>query len=401
MKILLATYWEIPHLGGVWPLMQRLAHALADRGHEVDLFGNAEAYYHVFNRKKRYMKSDYRPLLESHLNGTMLARSPIIYNTELDRYMMELVLARLRLADYDLIHVQDAIAGRAAARVKPPHVPLLVNPHGSLKGEIRLLIESNGLPNIQLNLLKSYYERMETAGLMSATHITTSSRWLKQIFVQEHGIPEKRISVSPYGIPIEPFKAKMRIPNEFLRPYGKKVIAFAGRMVHLKGIEILLHALKALQAIRQDWVCWMIGEGAERERYTALTAELGLQQYVTFLGPRQDIPRLLALTDIYVQPSLQDNQPLSVIEAQIAGKAVVVSPATGLPEMVEHGATGWVVPVHTPDGWCQQLNEVLENTALRQKLQQEAKRQAAEHWSIQRYHKDIFRQYYALTGKKV
>lgn len=401
MKILLATYWEIPHLGGVWPLMQRLAQTLTEKGHEVDLFGNHEAYFHLYNRRKKYMKLDYRPLLEAHLGSTRLAQSPIIYSTEIDRYMMELVLSRLKLANYDLIHVHDAIAGRAVARVKPPHVPLLVNPHGSLKGEIRLLIESRSLPDIHLDLLYQYYARMETMGLMSATHITTSSKWLKQIFVQEHGIEAGRITVSPYGISIPPFISRMRIQNEAVRPLGKKIITFAGRIVHLKGVEILLYALHSLHQIRQDWECWIIGDGDMREGYMSLAAALGLKDAVRFYGPRQDIPRLLALTDIYVQPSLQDNQPLSVIEAQIAGNAVMVSPATGLPEMVEHGVTGWVVPANEPQAWCDHLNELLSNQALRTKLQNEAKRRAAAQWSLERYHRELFSLYHKLTRKRV
>ncbi|TVX87195.1 glycosyltransferase family 4 protein [Paenibacillus agilis] len=401
MKILLATYWEIPHLGGVWPLMERLAHDLRARGHEVDIFGNNVHYYHLVNQQRRFIKSHYSPLIETHLNHTPLSANAVVYHTEVDRLIMELTASTLNLGQYDLIHTHDAISARSIARVKPPHVPLLVNPHGSLLGEIKLLIDSHALPSSNYDLLYTYYSSLEKRGILSANHALAASNWLKQVLGQDYRVPDTHVSVFPYGIDTARFHAQMHVPNEAVVPPYKKVITYAGRFVHLKGIQVLLKALSALKQIRQDWVCWLIGEGDNKSEYIQQAESLGLGSDVVFWGARSDVPRFMALTDIYVQPSLQDNQPLSVIEAQVAGCAVVVSSASGLPEMIQHGSTGVVVPVNDSDSLFRHLHHLLQYDTQRIQMGQHAQHVGMHHWSLARYNQDMFHLYQRVTGKPV
>ncbi|UHA74483.1 glycosyltransferase family 4 protein [Paenibacillus sp. 481] len=401
MNILLATYWEIPHLGGVWPLMSRLKTDLEALGHRVDIFGNGVEYFHLINQDRKFMKSDYSPLIETRLSASALTYSSIIYHTEVDRYCMEVIAASIGLHQYDLIHTHDVISARAISRVKPRHIPLLVNPHGSLLGEIKLLIESHALSDNDLYMLYNYYYSLEMKGVMSSNHALTSSQWLKHIFEKDYLIPSSHVSVFPYGIDIGQFIQNMQLPTTLTRPANKKVITFTGRIVYLKGIETLLFALAQLKRFRNDWVCWIVGEGAKRQEYEQLAVQLGIGEDVVFWGGRADIPQFMALTDIYVQPSLQDNQPLSVIEAQIAGKPVIVSSACGLPEMVQHGTTGLIVPPADPESLCGSLNHLLAHEEWRQQLGAQAQQFALHYWSIERYNEEMWSLYEKVCGKRI
>ncbi|MDK8183679.1 glycosyltransferase family 4 protein [Paenibacillus sp. UMB4589-SE434] len=400
MKILLATYWELPHLGGVWPLMERLAQDLIRQGHQVDILGNNPEYYHLVNRQLKFHKSLYLPLIESHLRQTDLVAVPVIYNTEIDRYTLECVALSLRLEQYDLIHTHDVISARAFARVKPAQLPLIVNPHGYLPGEIQLLMETNKAADRDMKPILQYYRRIEHQGLQSASHAASSSKWLKKRFVDDYGVAAHRISVFPYGIDTAKYTKLLNTRNDISRPPRKKVITFAGRLVHLKGIEVLIRALAKLKTQRNDWICWIVGDGPKREEYIRFAAACDLQEDITFWGARADVPSFMAMTDIYVQPSLQDNQPLSVIEAQLAGNAVIVSTAGGLSEMVEHRLTGLVVPKDNEHALSTLLNELLQSKEKRRKLGAKARLFSQKHWSIDQYNRNMMRMYEQVMHKK-
>lgn len=76
MKILLATFWETPHIGGVWNYMQQLKEKLESLGHEVDLLGYGEGnnYVHIINENRRIDKNKVLPQLNAKL--TELTNSP-------------------------------------------------------------------------------------------------------------------------------------------------------------------------------------------------------------------------------------------------------------------------------------------------------------------------------------
>ncbi|WP_312876236.1 glycosyltransferase [Paenibacillus alginolyticus] len=119
---------------------------------------------------------------------------------------------------------------------------------------------------------------------------------------------------------------------------------------------------------RNDWVCWIVGDGSKKIDLQSQCIELGLEYDVLFWGNRNDIPTLLSKSNIFVLPSLLDNQPLSIIEAQITGKPVIVSNAGGLPEMVKHGLTGVVSLAGDPQALCTLIHYLMEYESYRKSL---------------------------------
>jgi glycosyltransferase involved in cell wall biosynthesis len=84
----------------------------------------------------------------------------------------------------------------------------------------------------------------------------------------------------------------------------------------------------------------LLGDGPLREKLEMLVAERGLQEHVLMPGMRDDVPRLLAASDLFALPSLWEGHPLSVMEAMAAGLPVVATRVGGIPELVDDGENG-------------------------------------------------------------
>lgn len=399
MKILLATYWAVPHVGGVWKYMVQLRENLEKLGHKVDLLGYGEdnTYVHLVNKGKKLSNDQLRPLLEAKItaeNYPEIYANELVKYTEFQRYMYELAAAYFGLRDYDVIHTQDVLSTVAMSRIKPDHIPLVATLHGSVAHAIYHQLENIHRSSTSF-MAREYFKKLENLGATSAYTTIVANNWLKDILTNEFEVPLEQIQVQHYGYDIRSFLEKMKVKSTIKKPLDKKVITYTGRLVELKGVHHLITALSQLKKERaeKDWVCWIIGDGDKMEELKAQAKSLTLTDDVFFFGERQDIPYLLSLSDIHVLPSLLENQPLSVIEAQLAGKAVIVSDTGGLPEMVEHGVTGIVVPVGNPQALYENLDILLDSDKLRKKLGSNAKIWGISYWSQERAVRNLLKIY--------
>ncbi len=119
-----------------------------------------------------------------------------------------------------------------------------------------------------------------------------------------------------------------------------------GRFHWKKGYTYLIDALKLLKEADIQFEITFIGEGEEEQNLKFQVFQLGLQNEVFFLGkkPHSEILFHLSSHDIYLQTSVQEGFCNSVLEAQAVGLLCVVSDAEGLPENVDNGECGWIVP---------------------------------------------------------
>jgi glycosyltransferase involved in cell wall biosynthesis len=111
------------------------------------------------------------------------------------------------------------------------------------------------------------------------------------------------------------------------------------------------HLLRALALVRERGIaCSLVlaGDGAERERLEHLRDELGLAGQVQFLGAVSNVADVLAAVDVFVLPSVIEGLPLALLEAMLAGKAVIATSVGGVPEVVRAGVNGLLVPPASP-----------------------------------------------------
>jgi glycosyltransferase involved in cell wall biosynthesis len=149
----------------------------------------------------------------------------------------------------------------------------------------------------------------------------------------------------------------------------RPLILALGRLHPNKGFDLLLEALAATRGIS----LWVAGDGAQRRQLERLASRLGIAERVRFLGWRDDVPALLAQTDLLVCPSLHEPLGNVVIEAWSAGVPVIATASDGPAGLITDGENGVLVPLpNTPGGGPQALasaiERVLADAPLRAKL---------------------------------
>jgi glycosyltransferase involved in cell wall biosynthesis len=164
-----------------------------------------------------------------------------------------------------------------------------------------------------------------------------------------------------------------------------------GRLIEKKGFGDLIDACALLKSRRRSFVCEIIGEGPLENALRAQIARNGLESCVKLVGPRTQaqIALSLAHATIFVLPCVReesggmDNLPTVIMEAMAAGLPVISTHIGGIPEMVENGFNGTLVPEHQPERLCAALEELIANPEQARRLGDHGHGLASERFSIE------------------
>ena len=117
----------------------------------------------------------------------------------------------------------------------------------------------------------------------------------------------------------------------------------------------------------------MVGEGEQRQKAEALIMELGLEGRVILQPFRQDVPDILAASDIFVLPSLWEAFPIALLEAMSMGKAVIGTDVDGTPEIIENGENGLLIGTEDVEAGLEvSIRRLCLDKELRERLQRQA-----------------------------
>ena len=175
---------------------------------------------------------------------------------------------------------------------------------------------------------------------------------------------------------------------KFLNPCSVKTydILFVGRLTKQKSVEILLKAIKILKnKYSKNLKIAIVGDGELKENLNNLTVELGVNREVKFLGVRKDVKELMVSSKIFVLPSRWEGFGLVIIEAMSNMLPVIATNVGGIPELIENGKDGILVPPENPKALARAINSLLENEELQKKLSQTAYKKVREKYSIDTY----------------
>jgi glycosyltransferase involved in cell wall biosynthesis len=160
------------------------------------------------------------------------------------------------------------------------------------------------------------------------------------------------------------------------------LVLAVGRLQHPKDPFTLARALGLL---RGKFTAMLVGEGPDRPRLEAEIRRLGLEQAVVLAGDRSDVADVLAGADVFVLSSTSEGLPLSILEAMAAGLPVVASSVGGVPEAVEDGDTGLLVPPRDPARLAAALERLLADPALRRRLGSNGRERVREHFGLEAF----------------
>jgi glycosyltransferase involved in cell wall biosynthesis len=180
---------------------------------------------------------------------------------------------------------------------------------------------------------------------------------------------------------------------------SRPTIGTVARLESIKGLPFLLQAASALKRHHPDLRIEVAGSGSCEPRLRLLASRLGLAESISFFGWRQDVDALHRRWQVFAQPSIYEGFGLAALEAMASGLPVVASATGGLPELVEDGVTGFLVPVGDVDTLADRLGRLLEDEELRVRMGQVARERVREHFSDAAMGAKIAQVYDRLLGE--
>jgi N-acetyl-alpha-D-glucosaminyl L-malate synthase BshA len=335
MKIGMVCY---PTFGGSGIVATELGKELALRGHEVHFIS-----YAMPTRLDSFMDNIYfhevdiphYPLFEFHL-----------YTLALSGKIIDVV----KYENLDIIHahyaIPHAISGILTKDIlKSNNIKLVTTLHGT---DITLVgLEPAFLPMIKYSLEKS-------------DGITAVSDYLKNK-TNQHFNCGKEIDVIPNFIQTDKYK-RMNCANiiKKIAPEGEKILMHISNFRSVKRVQDTIHILNEVRK-QIDAKLILIGDGPERSDCERLARELDLADHVKFLGKQTALIELLSCADVFLLPSQSESFGLAALEAMACGVPVVASNIGGIPEVVQHGESGYVAELGDTERMAKYVKELLGN----------------------------------------
>jgi D-inositol-3-phosphate glycosyltransferase len=357
--------------GGMNVYVRELAAALGRRGATVDVFtrdhgctlppvkpvGPAARLVHV----KAGPRGPLPKAAVADVAGEFAAR--------VDRFARE-------AGPYDLVHAHYWLSGRAGLDLaRRWGVPLVQMFHtlGHLKSRAAASeAERAGAARL----------RTETLLARVACRVVAATSGEREELVRSLRARAHRVSVVPAGVDLERFAP--RDPAAAARRVGlagTRSILYVGRLEPIKGVDRLVEAFARLGAGRDARLVVVGGDGAEgapggeSRRLAALAARLGVGDRVEFRGPRprQALPDYYAAAAAVVLPSAYESFNLVAVEALACGAALVATPVGVVPQVLEDGANGLVVPVGDVGALAAAIGRLLGDPPLAARLRRAAR----------------------------
>jgi glycosyltransferase involved in cell wall biosynthesis len=289
--------------------------------------------------------------------------------------------------------VADLTALAELVRLIRAERPAIVHTHTSKAGFIgRLAAVIARAPAVihqpHGHIFYGYYSPRRTAVFTALER--QAARWTDRIITltdrgaQEHlargiGRAEQYVAV-PSGVPTAELRAAAPPRGAARARLGLDPDAFIvvglGRLVPIKGFDLLARALPALVAQIPSARVLLVGDGAERARLGAIAASMGVAERLRMTGETTDIASYLAAADVVAVPSRNEGMGRVIVEAMALGLPVVATTVGGIPDVVTDGECGRLVEPEDVDALAAALIELGRDPALRCKLGEAAVRRA-------------------------
>lgn len=187
-------------------------------------------------------------------------------------------------------------------------------------------------------------------------------------------IYNRDIFVIPNGINIDNYVkvSKNKIFNK------DKTILFVGTLRPIKGVKYLIESMKIIQQYNPNIRLMLVGNGNDKENLNKLVDTFKLSGCINFVGqiPNEIIPKYMAISDIFVLPSLSEGFPVVILEAMASGLPIVATKVGGLAEIVKDGINGYLVDPCRPEEIAEKVILILEDDKLSEKISKNNKEKA-------------------------
>lgn len=310
----------------------------------------------------------------------------------------------LRKARPDLLHTHlwgANLVGRIAGRLSG--VPIISSMHG-LDYEPETWSDGSGVSFLTRRLIRLLDRGVAHLG---CDRIVAVSECVRRSTHRHLRYPLERIDLLYNPIDVEAFgqsptdDERGEVLSELGLPADSRLLLNVGHVIPAKG---LLYAIRALPSIIEKHpTAHLVSVGAWTDpQWLALLKReaqaLGVEGHLHILGTRRDVPRLLRACDLFVFPSLHEGLGIALIEALASGCACVAAESGPLPEVIEHGVNGWLVPRKDVKSLADAVCTLLSDKALRARLGGAAGSSALERFEPQRAADKLMEIYESIEG---
>lgn len=354
MKIGFVCY---PTFGGSGVVATELGKALAEKGHELHFITystparmgslKSNLFYHEV-RVADYPLFDYQP-----------------YELVLTSKMVEVTLAH----DLDLLHVHYAIPHASAAvlardilQAQGIRIPVVTTLHGT---------------DITLLGREPAFEPVISHAINRSDAVTAVSESLRKDTLELFGV-ERAIQVVNNFICTQHFeRAADEAFRKSIAPNGEPIITHISNFRPVKRVQDVLETfIRIHKAIPAKLL--LVGDGPERSRIEKMAMDQGVGDDIICIGKIKNPVEPLLISDLFLLPSETESFGLAALEALAAGVPVVASDSGGIPEVVDHGKSGFLAPVGDVQQMAKYALQLLKNPEQMAKAKKMAKARAAD-----------------------
>lgn len=275
------------------------------------------------------------------------------------------------------------------------YVNLYVGLAGRLAGVKSIGTLRNSVPYEQ-----SDYPRLLRV-LCSLPHAVAVNSHLAEEQLRATGwIADKRVKVLLNVIDLDEFDAEASEVPELTGATDTKNVFFVGRLVQQKRLDWLLPAFAKALEREPKLHLYFVGDGDKEDYVNQTVAKLNIQDNVTLLGRRSDVPALLKHhAYMLALVSEEEGFPNVVIEAMAAGKPVVATRAGDSDRIVEDGDTGFLLDIGDVDGIAEAIAKIGEDTTLAQSMGAAGRKKVEEQYASTHFAQRIYDLFYEVNPK--
>ncbi|MHA6259658.1 N-acetyl-alpha-D-glucosaminyl L-malate synthase BshA [Sporosarcina sp. CAU 1771] len=365
-----------PSLGGSGVVATELGIMMANKGHEM----------HYITSSRPFRFDEAHPNIFFHevtIEGYAVFKYPP-YDIALANCIAQVIESE----DLDLLHVHyavpHAVSAALAKDMASSDIGIITTLHGT---DVTILGRDPGL----LKPLRY--------GINKSTIVTAVSESLKQETIE---LVSPDVDIQTIYNFIDETKYHAVDPGTLKSDLGikeEKVIIHISNFRDVKNIPDIIYSFKKIrEKIKVKLL--LVGDGPEKQKMKVLASELGIQDDVLFLGQRADLAELLSISDLMFLLSKKEAFGLVLLEALSCGVPAVATNIGGIPEVIEDGVNGYLVPLGDTDAASERGLQILQNPVLHEEFKQKGLQIAKEKFHSSTIVEQYENLYYEVAGEK-
>jgi glycosyltransferase involved in cell wall biosynthesis len=378
-------YTDTPGVGGAENQMYLLAKFLDKEKYEITLI--CSGFKHLDEWAKKFENEDIK-----------VFRLHVSHKHDPRHYFQLKSYLRHNKVDLMHIHVWNPASCRYALKLAGRYnVPSVITEHDPFK-----------LPRIKMMIKRKLLKKV--------SHVIAVSESNHKLLLNLFPELKNRITTIHNGIDVTWFESQLlsftikhrdeHRKQNFNATKNSKIILSVAELHERKGIKYLIEAMPKVIENCPTCKLVLVGAGPEEASLKKLVKEKNLENHVVFLGFRKDIPHIMKSADVFVLPSEKEAFGLVLIEAMAAELPIIASDVGGIPEIIENGTNGMLVPPHDEDRIANAISKLLNDPKTVEKFRANGNKLLRKSFDAkimakktEEIYDDLLENHYKITGK--